>query len=52
MYQSDNDYIGNFWYEAVMSGYNISVFEVYPPHVGVEPGDQLHVEWTISKKLD
>ena len=52
VYQSDNDYIGNFWYEAEMSGYNISVFEVYPPHVGVEPGDQLHVEWTISKKLD
>ena len=52
VYQSDNDYIGNFWYEAEMSGYNISVFEVYPPHVGVEPGDQLRVEWTISKKLD
>ena len=52
VYQSDNDYIGNFWYEAEMSGYNISVFEVYPPHVGVEPSDQLQVEWTVSKKLD
>ena len=52
VYQSDNDYIGNFWYEAEMSGYNISVFEVYPPHVGVEPGDQLQAEWTISKRLD
>ena len=52
VYQSDNDYIGNFWYEAQMSGYNISVFEVYPPHVGVEPSDQLQVEWTVSKKLD
>ena len=35
-----------------MSGHNISVFEVYPPHVGVEPSDQLQVEWTVSKKLD
>ena len=52
VYQSDNDYIGNFWYEAQMSDYNISVFEVYPPHVGVEPNDQLQVEWTVSKKLD
>ena len=52
VYQSDNDYIGNFWYEAQMSGHNISVFEVYPPHVGVEPSDQLQVEWTVSKKLD
>ena len=52
IYQSDNDYVGNFWYGAEMSNYNISVFEVYPPHVGVEPGDQLRVEWTISKKLD
>ena len=51
VYQSNNDFVGNYWYSAEMNDYSISVFEVYPPHVGVESGDQLHVEWTISKKL-
>lgn len=52
IYQSNNDYIGNFGFKAEMSGYSINVFEVFPPHVGIEPDDQLKVEWTVSKKLD
>ena len=30
---------------------NINVFEIFPPHVGIEPNDELYAEWTISKKL-
>ena len=50
-YITHNDSIGNFFYEVTMNGYPIHVFEVFPPHVGVEPNDELYAEWTISKKL-
>ena len=50
-YITDNDSIGNFFFEVTKSGYNISVFEIFPPHVGIEANDELYVEWTISKKL-
>ena len=51
MYITDNDSIGNFFYEVNMNDHLIRVFEIYPPHVGVEPSDELHTEWTIIKKL-
>ena len=50
-YTTDNDSIGNFFFEVTKSGYEISVFEIFPPHVGIEPNDELYTEWTISKKL-
>ena len=50
-YTTDNDSIGNFFFEVTKSGYKISVFEIFPPHVGIETNDELYVEWTISKKL-
>ena len=50
-YITDNDSIGNFFFEVSKSGYKISVFEIFPPHVGIEANDELYVEWTISKKL-
>ena len=50
-YITDNDSIGNFFFEVTKSGYKISVFEIFPPHVGIETNDELFVEWTISKKL-
>ena len=50
-YTTDNDSIGNFFFEVTKSGYNINVFEIFPPHVGIEPNDELYAEWTISKKL-
>ena len=50
-YITDNDSIGNFFFEVTKSGYKISVFEIFPPHVGIETNDELYVEWTISKKL-
>ena len=51
LYTTDNDDIGNFFYEVTMNDYQIHVFEVFPPHVSIEPNDQLYVEWTISRKL-
>ena len=51
LYTTDNEDIGNFFYEVTMNGYPIHVFEVFPPHVGIESNDQLYVEWTISRKL-
>ena len=50
-YITDNDSIGNFFFEVTKSGYKINVFEIFPPHVGIETNDELYVEWTISKKL-
>ena len=50
-YTTSNDSIGNFFFEVTKSGYKISVFEIFPPHVGIETNDELFVEWTISKKL-
>jgi len=50
-YITDNDSIGNFFYEVNMNDYLIRVFEIFPPHVGIEANDELYVEWTISKKL-
>ena len=50
-YTTDNDSIGNFFFEVTKSGYKISVFEIFPPHVGIETNDELYAEWTISKKL-
>ena len=50
-YTTDNDSIGNFFFEVTKSGYKISVFEIFPPHVGIETNDELYTEWTISKKL-
>ena len=50
-YITDNDSIGNFFFEVTKSGYKISVFEIFPPHVGIETNDELYAEWTISKKL-
>ena len=50
-YITDNDSIGNFFFEVTKSGYKISVFEIFPPHVGIEANDELYAEWTISKKL-
>jgi len=50
-YTTSNDSIGNFFFEVTKSGYEISVFEIFPPHVGIEPNDELYTEWTISKKL-
>ena len=51
VYTTDNDSIGNFFYQVTMNGYSINVFEIFPPHVGIEPNDELHAEWTISRKL-
>ena len=50
-YKTDNDYIGNFYFEVIMNGHSITVFEAFPPHVGIEPNDQLYAEWTILKKV-
>ena len=50
-YTTDNDSIGNFFFEVTKSGYKINVFEIFPPHVGIEANDELYAEWTISKKL-
>ena len=50
-YTTDNDSIGNFFFEVTKSGYEISVFEIFPPHAGIEANDELYAEWTISKKL-
>ena len=50
-YTTSNDSIGNFFFEVTKSGYKISVFEIFPPHVGIEANDELYAEWTISKKL-
>ena len=50
-YKTDNYYIGNFYFEVIMNGHSISIFEAFPPHIGVEPNDQLYVEWTILKKV-
>ena len=50
-YTTDNDSIGNFFFEVTKSGYKISVFEIFPPHAGIEANDELYAEWTISKKL-
>ena len=50
-YITDNDSIGNFFYEVNMNDYLIRVFEIFPPHVGIETNDELYAEWTISKKL-
>ena len=50
-YTTSNDSIGNFFFEVTKNGYNINVFEIFPPHVGIEPNDELYTEWTISKKL-
>ena len=50
-YTTSNDSIGNFFFEVTKSGYKISVFEIFPPHVGIETNDELYTEWTISKKL-
>ena len=50
-YTTDNEYIGNFYFEVIMNGHSISIFEAFPPHIGTEPNDQLYVEWTILKKV-
>ena len=50
-YTTDNEYIGNFYCEVIMNGHSITVFEAFPPHVGIEPNDQLYAEWTILKKV-
>jgi len=50
-YTTDNEYIGNFYFEVIMNGHSISIFEAFPPHIGIEPNDQLYVEWTILKKV-
>jgi len=50
-YTTDNDSIGNFFFEVDRSGYKISVFEIFPPHAGIETNDELYAEWTISRKL-
>ena len=50
-YTTDNEYIGNFYFEVIMNGHSITVFEAFPPHVGSEPNDQLYGEWTILKKV-
>ena len=51
LYITANDSIGNFFYEVTMNGYSINVFEIFPPHLGIEPNDELYAEWTISRKL-
>ena len=50
-YITDNDSIGNFFFEVTKSGYKINVFEIFPPHAGIEANDELYAEWTISKKF-
>ena len=50
-YTTSNDSIGNFFFEVTKSGYKINVFEIFPPHAGIEANDELYAEWTISKKL-
>jgi tetratricopeptide (TPR) repeat protein len=50
-YITDNDSVGNFFFEVARSGYKISVFEIFPPHAGIETNDDLYAEWTISRKL-
>ena len=50
-YTTSNDSIGNFFFDVTKSGYKINVFEIFPPHAGIEANDELYAEWTISKKL-
>ena len=50
-YTTDDNSIGSFFHEVMMNGYLIHVFEIFPPHVGIEPNDELYAEWTISRKL-
>ena len=50
-YTTDNDSIGYFFYEVTMNDYAIKVFEIFPPHVGIEVNDELFAEWTIARKV-
>ena len=50
-YTTDTENIGNFYFEVVMYGHHVHVFEVFPPHIGIEPNDVLYVDWTIMKKF-
>ena len=50
-YTTDTENIGNFYFDVVMYGHHVHVFEVFPPHIGIEPNDVLYVAWTIMKKF-
>ena len=44
-----DDYVGMLTLERQMSGYNISVFELFIPMIQVEKTDTAQVQWTIIK---
>ena len=44
-----DDYIGMLTLERQMSGYNISIFELFIPMIQVEKTDTAEVRWTIIK---
>ena len=50
-YTAENESVGIFYYEVTMSGYDINVFETFPPRVGIVPGDEIFAEWTIARKV-
>ncbi len=50
-YYASNNAIGNFFFEVTMNNYSIHIFEVFAPHVSVEVGDELYVEWTVVRKV-
>ncbi|MDA1125301.1 MAG: hypothetical protein O3C04_06645 [Crenarchaeota archaeon] len=46
----ETDYIGMPMLQRQMSGYDISIFEVFTPMIQVEESDLTEVQWTIIKK--
>ena len=50
-YTADNESVGIYYYEVTMNGYDINVFETFPPRVGIVPGDEIYVEWAIARKV-
>jgi len=45
----EDDYVGMLTLEREMSGYNISIFELFMPMIQVEKTDTAIVQWTIIK---
>ena len=45
----NDDYIGMLTLERQMSGYNISIFELFIPMIQMEKTDTAQVQWTIIK---
>jgi len=50
-YIAESESVGIYFYEVTMNGYEINVFETFPPRVGIEPSDEIFAEWTIARKV-